>query len=345
MATKSRGATVMSVLKLLVWVVIAAAFVKFAFFPATQADDSALYDPAGVYEQTTVTAEKGTITNTITLEGTIQSDPAPAARATLDGEVTEIYVNDGQQVGVDDAILLIQKQVPGDDVITRDPEGNEIVTPGKPYWKSSWVLSPAAGTVHLNALMGQNFAIGDTIATVQPPTFSARATLTPDQMYRIVNVPGSAKITIKNGPAPFDCAGLTVSASQSSNGSGSTPGKGTTPTTGEGTPSGIQARCAIPDGVKVFPGLQVTMEIVAGEAADVWTLPISAVEGRFQNGYVYAPGSDPNTPQKIQVKLGLTDGKRVEIIEGLAEGQAVLEFIPGQQPTEMKCNPMTGEGC
>ncbi|MDN6566582.1 MAG: efflux RND transporter periplasmic adaptor subunit [Actinomyces sp.] len=350
-AHRSRGATVMSVLRILVWTVIAAALVKFAFFPATAEAEDQVLDPSAQYGQMTVVAETGTITNALSLEGTIRSDPATTVRATLDGEVTAVYAEDGQVVAQGDPILLIQKEIPGQDQVTTDAEGNQQITPAKSEWRNAWINAPAAGTLQLAALLGQQFAIGDIVGTIQPPTFSAVATLTPDQMYRIQDVPDTATITITDGPAPFECSALQILTPKAGADSGTGGGTSTTPqpgaaTSGQGDQStAIQATCAVPADQKVFPGLQVKVDLVAGEAVDVQTLPVTAVEGRFQTGWVYLPGADPATPEKVQVNLGLSDGTRIEIKDGLSDGQEVLEFVPGQQETEMQCNPMTGEGC
>lgn len=335
---KSRRVSIMSVLRLLVWVVIAVALVKVAFFPATAASEDDGLQPGGQYGQLTIFPEIGTITNSLALDGTVQSDPASPIKATFEGQVTEFYVRDGASVSEGDTLLILEKEEQGPDVVTQDEDGNEVVTPGQPVWKHKYVTAPASGIVSFTAIENQQFAIGDTLGTVQPPTFSAVASLTPDQMYRIQDVPTKATITIKNGPAPFECEGLEILTPQST--------QQTSPSAPEGGDSSnttIQARCAIPDGQKVFAGLQVTMDIVAGEATDVLTLPASAVEGRYQKGFVYAPTEDSAKPQRIEVTLGLTDGTRVQVTGGIEADQELLEFIPGNSETE--CNPFTGEGC
>ena len=68
--------------------------------------------------------------------------------------------------------------------------------------------------------------------------------------------------------------------------------------------------------------------MTAGSASGVLAVPISAVEGRYQSGTVYIPTSDPAAPEKRAVTLGITDGKMVEVKEGLSEGEEILEFTP-----------------
>lgn len=101
--------------------------------------------------------------------------------------------------------------------------------------------------------------------------------------------------------------------------------------------------CAVPSGVQVFAGLGATMTVTAGQVTDVITVPLTSVEGSVTEGSVWlaptgaasgpaagAPaGGTPAEPQQRKVQLGLNDGSVVEIVSGLAEGEAVLEFIPG----------------
>ncbi len=338
---KSRSVSIMSVLRLIIWVLIAGALVKIAFFPTVDANPSDGLEPGGQYGQLTVVPEVATITNALKLDGTVQSDPSSTIKATFEGEVTAFYVENGAYVNEGDTLLIIEREEPIEDTPAPNPGSDEPAAPLSPrtQWVGRYVYAPASGTVNFTAILEQQFHIGDSLGTVQPPTFSATASLTPDQMYRIQEEPDSATITIKNGPAPFECGSLEIITPQTA-----PKNTGQENPTGEGGgASGIQARCVVPENQKVFAGLQVTMDIVAGQATDVLTLPASAVEGRYQKGYVYVPGDDPNSPQKVEVQLGITDGMRVQIVSGIEANQEVLEFIPGT--SEMKCNPFTGEGC
>ena len=328
--TKLSGFT--AAIRFLLLVVIAVALVKIAFIPdSAEATDPDGLAPGGTFGELTVVPESGSIVNELTLTGTVESDASSPVLSTFDGEVVAIYAADGVAVNQGERILLIQRTEQGDDVVSVDEEGNEVVTPGKTIYKSEYVAAPASGTLKLTALMGQQFVIGDQLGTVQPATYSAVASLTADQMYRIQDVPSKATLTITNGPAPFECEGLLISTPAATDDQ-------------EGTGTTIQASCAIPDGQKVFPGLQVTMSIVAGEVTDVLTLPVSAVEGRYASGYVYLPTGGEGDAEKVAVKLGITDGQRIHIIEGLTAEDEVLEFVP-TEGNAMECNEFTGEGC
>ena len=173
--------------------------------------------------------------------------------------------------------------------------------------------------------MGQQFAIGDTVASVAPSTFSAVAALSADQMYRLQEAPSTATVTIKNGPAPFECSDVKLVSPTGKTQDPKNPGASDNSATAS---TDLKARCAIPSDQTVFAGLQVSIEMTTGSATGVLAVPVSAVEGRYQTGTVYVPTSDPANPEKRSVTLGLTDGKMVEVKDGLEEGEEILEFTP-----------------
>lgn len=326
MARKTRTAQVLDILKVLAWAVIALALVKFAFFPAAPKDQgNDGIDPGGSFGQMTIPVGRADITNTVSVTGTIQADEPVAARATLDGAVVRVHVSDGDKVSKGDPIVQIRKEIPGEAKQITDEDGNVSVETAEPTYKYETVVAPGDGTVSTGVLVGQQFAIGDTVATVAPASFSAVASLSADQMYRLQDAPSTATVTIKNGPAPFECTGVKIVTppSKQQDPKGSASGEG-----GNSSSTDLKARCAIPSDQTVFAGLQVTLQMTAGSASGVLAVPISAVEGRYQSGTVYIPTSDPTAPQKRAVTLGITDGKMVEVKEGLKEGEEILEFTP-----------------
>lgn len=319
-STSPRFQKIIALIKTGVWIIIAISLVKFAFFPSTGADQSDQpLDPNANYGQMTVSPTKADITNTVSVNGNIENDPSTVVKATGAGTVNYIAVSDGTYVEAGAMILQVRDQKNDSD--NSLATGDEEIRPTPTYTYTD-ITAPASGTLHLSALLGQRFDIGDQLGTIAPSTYSAVATLNADQLYRIQETPSEATVTITNGPAPFTCSGLKIVTPDTTQKNTNQQGENQQST-------GIQARCAIPADQKVFPGLGLKMDIVAGSATDVLTLPISAVEGRFQSGFVYIPATDgAGKPEKKPVTLGLTDGEIVEIKEGLTESDSVLEFIP-----------------
>jgi multidrug efflux pump subunit AcrA (membrane-fusion protein) len=97
----------------------------------------------------------------------------------------------------------------------------------------------------------------------------------------------------------------------------------------------------VPGDVTVFAGLTAEIVIAGGVAENVLTVPITAVEGTAGTGNVYFVLPDGSTELR-PVTLGLNDGVNVQVVEGLAEGDLVLQFIPGAPATPPGG---MGEGC
>jgi hypothetical protein len=197
------------------------------------------------------------------------------------------------------------------------------------------VTAPASGTLSsFTALVGQQFAVGDPVGQIAPPYFHVKGSIPPEQLYRLIERPADAQVTINGGPAPFTCTGLSITSPLPGTGTG---GTGTGGTTGD---TGPTVRCAVPSEVTVFAGLTAEIVIAGGIAEDVLTVPITAVEGTAGTGNVYFVLADGTTELR-PVTLGLNDGINVEVIEGLEEGDLVLQFIPGAPAM----TPGMEEGC
>ena len=329
-------------IRLILWAVIAAALVKIAFAGADVSTVDTSLHPTGAIVEPTVEVATATVTNAVTVQASVTADPAVVVRATLAGTVSKLLAADGAAVAAGTPILEIRQETPQDPIVTTDPEtGEQTSTERKPKVTLETVTAPVAGTLSLPTLKDQVVSVGDEVGKVAPGTLSVTGTLTPDQQYRLVGAPTLASVTLTGGPAPFDCTGLRV---------GAAPTTGTDSVSdGTTTSSSGTVTCAIPAGITAFPGLGATVEITNGTAADAVVVPITAVQGTVQAGNVWVVAADGSN-EKRAVVLGLTDGKNVQVTEGLAAGDTVLEFIPvpGGTGKQVDCSvdfdPMVCEG-
>jgi hypothetical protein len=315
-------------LRILIWAVIAVALLQLAFGGGTPTGDpdAGPEQPSAVFEEPQVEVTTATITNQVTLAATIVADGAVTGRANLDGTINYFEADEGALVTEGDRLLVIRQETPRDPVESTDDEGNVTVTPRSPEVTTTVVRAPASGVVRFSVLEDQAVSIGDAVATVTPGTFSVLGSLTPEQQYRLISAPGEGQVEVPGGPAPFTCTGLTTGvaadagADQQPDGEAQGAGDGTT----------VRARCSVPPEVTVFPGLTASLVITSGEAADALVLPVTAVQGLFETGVVWVVGPD-GEPEERPVTLGLTDGELVQIVEGVAAGDLVLEFVPGAE--------------
>ncbi|KQM83860.1 hypothetical protein [Agromyces sp. Leaf222] len=309
---------------------IAVALVKLAFFPDAPQADAAL-QPTGTISEPQVEVARASIRNDVVLAGTVSPDPAVTIKATANGTVDEVFVKPGQVIGEGDLLFDIKVVDEPVETTTVGPDGVPMVSLGQPGHHFEQVFAPISGVLTgFEVLSEQPMAVGEAAGKVAPPSFQVTAPLSPEQQYRLTQLPAEAEVVIAGGPAPFTCAGLSISATDAA-----AAGDADTAADSAGTAAGATVRCAVPADVQVFSGLTAQVTIAAGSADDVLSVPTTAVEGGAETGVVWLVGDDGEGAEH-PVTLGLTDGVNVQIVDGLAEGDAVLQFVPGA-PAQPDC--------
>jgi multidrug efflux pump subunit AcrA (membrane-fusion protein) len=324
-------------LRLIVWAVIAVALVVLAFRGGNPGDEATGPGaPTLELSSPAVPVARGTVTNTVSVTGTVVADAAVPLKATTAGTVRKVLVAAGSPVTAGQAVLEIRYEEELDPVVGTDAEGNPTSTPRPPRVRTATVPAPAAGRLGaVDVLVDQVVAVGDKVGSISPGTLSVTATLTQADQFRLLAPPATAEDEVQGGPAPFTCTGLALGAGTTDP---STPQHGSAPETPSGT-GGTTARCQVPAGTTVFPGMGATVRIEAGLAENVLVVPVTAVQGSVQQGNVWVVAGD-GAQEERTVTLGLTDGEQVEIREGLAEGEQVLQFVP--VPDDTVEDPMMG---
>ncbi|MBN6190205.1 MULTISPECIES: efflux RND transporter periplasmic adaptor subunit [Microbacterium] len=285
---------VLPLLLVVIFGACAAALVKIAFFPDRS---EAIVSPEAGITDPVVAVERGAVVNALSLDGTVARDESYPVRSELNGTVTAVHVADGASVAAGQKLFTVRQDDPRKDID---------------------VLAPEAGDVsELAIVKGQATTVGTETYTLTPARYHLQATVEPVQLYRLVNAPTEATVTITGGPAPFPCTGVRVQVSE------------------EGTAS---VRCAIPADQTVFAGLPATMDLALGQVDDALVIPVTAVQGGAGTGKVWVDAGDGGEPEEREVALGVNDGSMVEVTDGLAEGDSIRQFVPGfVAPVEEFC--------
>lgn len=306
-------AWIFPILRILIFAAIAAALVKVAFFPDI-VEEPDVAEPGVVITEPEITVTRGTVANDIQLSGMIAADPAVPAKTTAEGKIRSIKVGQGKTVKKGDVLVVIWTEVFRDD--------------GSSWFRETLVAAPTAGVVSSMPLVENQFvSVGDVIAQVAPNSFHVSGSLQPELLYRLVEQPTEATVTIPNGPDPFACTNVRIAMPLA----GSDDGAG-----------GPTITCNVPTDVRVFPGLLADLTIAGSIAEDVLVVPTTAVEGLADTGNVYFVLPDGTTEVR-PVVLGINDGVMVEIVEGLDEGDVILQFVPGA-PGDGGGFPLPGPG-
>lgn len=337
---------VFPVLWLVVFAVIAAALFKLAFLDGLSAQ-AGTEAPSAQLQTATVQAARGTITNTVDVQGSVVSDPAVPVRSTTDGSVVYIDTAAGEQIEKGDRLFQVRKLVEDQPAPQPVPDGESAPAPAAPLYTFIDVTATESGTLSsFPVLLNQQVSVGTEIASIDPGTFSVQGGLTTDQQFRILDRPNTAEVTIKGGPAPFACSDVTMGKTAPAAEGITTQAQAQAPAGPQGDPGGQGSgtvTCSVPEGVSVFAGLGASITITAGQALDAVTVPTTAVQGVVQNGVVWVVTA-PGASEERAVSLGLTDGQLVEVTEGLSEGEEILQFVPGAESPQDDQQMMYGPG-
>ncbi|WP_395639151.1 efflux RND transporter periplasmic adaptor subunit [Pseudolysinimonas sp.] len=297
---------VFPILGLVIAAAIAVALVKLAFF-GTSAAGAGGEEPTGGFVDPQVPVMISTVSNDVVLSGTVKADDAVPVKAPLDGTLASVDVGVGSVVGAGQQIGVVKGV---------NSSGRAITVA---------ITAPVAGTISaLSIVANQSTTAGTTVAQIAPPGFYITAPVQPADRYRLVAAPTEGTVTVTGGPAPFTCTNLTVTTPLAGAGTGEDPGTGD-----PGAGSGTTARCVVPADVTVFPDLVAQLTISAGVAENVLVVPVTAVLGAAESGVVYVVDPETGETQERPVTLGLSDGINVEVVDGLEEGELVMQFVPG----------------
>ncbi len=106
----------------------------------------------------------------------------------------------------------------------------------------------------------------------------------------------------------------------------------------------VVVQVANPD-LKLFPGMTATVRIVSGKVLQALRIPVAAL--RFHPAGAAAKPKGPQTVYVLEggkltpvnVKLGISDGKYIQVVSGLSEGQRVVVGAASKAPATTSSNP------
>ncbi|MGL4172540.1 MAG: hypothetical protein ACRCTR_00460 [Actinomycetota bacterium] len=192
---------------------------------------------------------------------------------------------------------------------------------------------------------GSDVAAGFPVLEATYPGFAIRATVPPDRIYRFLDGVGGMRAQITNGPGPFSCEALgdltnsTTSANieqaepQLSPPVSPEPGDAVATEKGAGisepdltSSGGVSLTCAAPISLRLLTGSPALLAVATGTSKDAVVVPVEAVAGLTQQGTVGLVESGIITQRTVT--LGLTDGRYIEVLAGLNEGDRVALPAP-----------------
>lgn len=104
----------------------------------------------------------------------------------------------------------------------------------------------------------------------------------------------------------------------------------------------IKAAAHIPDSVLIRAGYSANAEIVLSKMENILTIPESCITFRNDSSFVSVLQDTISKEQNFvekYIKLGLSDGIKVEVKQGLAEGNKIRGNVKGDMPKRKMQNP------
>jgi hypothetical protein len=280
---------------------------------------------------TTVTPTKQDLTNSVSLAGTVTMSPVFGVVAPVAGEMRYLDVEEP------------------DSTPTTPTRVGSVWADGEPHW-----VEVPAGATFAGRLVDDHASVtaGMPVVSAKLAGYGIVAEIDSDKAYQIANGLTQVRGQIKNGPGPFPCGVRgTIAALPAGTVPAEPPAEPEPPAEeqpGESAlppepapeeeqpeqpeqPSGSEASglrlvCTAPSGTKLINGAAVTLEIVTQTAADALVVPVEAVAGGQGKGQVEVVADD-GTTKIVDVVLGLTDGKVVQIKSGLTGTEKLA--VPG----------------
>lgn len=249
---------------------------------------------------------RGSAIATIDARGMSGGDSNAAAKAALDAAQTEydrietLYKEQLATVGERNAALAAL---------------NAAKAAYSPAASTGRATSPIAGTVTSFAVrQGQYVNAGDIIATVAAAGDLTLRIDLPQKHYS--QAPQIADAVVE---FPY----LTEAVSLSSLGGRRI---GSTPIAAQGQPSAyVPIYFSVPRGSGIIPGSTFTAYLLGAPRHDVVTVPVSALSEQQGQYFVYElMHADEGSFVKVPVRIGATDGRRVEIVDGIHPGATIV---------------------
>jgi hypothetical protein len=305
--------------------------------------------PPGLAERgtvmTTVTPTRQDLTNSVSLSGAVTMNPVFGLVAPVAGQMRYLDVK------------------PATATPTKPTRIGAVWANGKPTH-----IEVPAGATFAGRLVDDKSTVtaGMPVASAKLAGYGIVAEIKSDKAYQIADGLTGVTAQIKNGPGPFPCAVLgTIAAlpagtipapppadppAQEGVNPGATGAPAQPPAASQEEPqseegssaSGLRLVCTAPGDTKLINGAAVTLKIVTQTATNALVVPVEAVAGGQGKGTVEVVKDDGST-RLVEVALGLTDGKVIEIKSGLTGNEKLSVPGPNLPPAPDADQPSGGK--
>jgi hypothetical protein len=191
------------------------------------------------------------------------------------------------------------------------------------------VQAVAAGTVtEIGVRAGGSVRLPSNmpVVTLRYDGFGVPITVSAENMYRVYGSPLGGLVSLVSGASGVDCHVVPAAAGASS-GAASAPSGPPAGAPVDGGSATLATTCLLPLSVNAYQGQPAKVGIRFATVKGALVLPVTAVAGGAQTGTVTRIAAGGKRTD-VTVRLGVTDGVVVQILDGLSDGDTVAAQAP-----------------
>ena len=257
-----------------------------------------------------VTATRGDLEVTILSTGVVQPKNRLEIKPPIAGRADEVLVEEGQVVKKGQILAWMSSTERAALIDAARAKGPDEVKRWQDIYRATPVLAPINGTVILrNIEPGQTFTNNDAVLVMSDLlTVKAQVDETDIAQIRLRQPAYLALDAYPDRPFSGRVDQIAYDAKTVNN-----------VTTYE-----VEV---LPDKTPAFmrSGMTANVSFVAASRQNVLLVPSDALKSRDSHLYVLLPPEKPNSkPIEREIKAGLSDGKHIEVLEGVTEGEKLL---------------------
>jgi multidrug efflux pump subunit AcrA (membrane-fusion protein) len=281
----------------------------------------------------TTEAIVGPLRRTVALEGVVVREADQKVVSPATGIVQSVDVEPGDPVTAIAPLLTIELPLPPEPSPTPtfspsptptpsvSPSPSPTPTPSpSPTPETIDVTSAVDGAIsQVSVVEGQQITAGTLLLTISPDQFDVIGPVKQSLLDQFLAPPITISVKLPDTSAPFDCQFLSIGANLA------------TSSAQVVLKQEADLRCQVPPEADVVPGIRVRVAAVTGQVEDAVLVPVTAIERQGDLDFVWVVQGRKTFIQQ-PVTLGISDGRLVEVLDGLFAGQVVLDPVEGQAP-------------
>ena len=257
-----------------------------------------------------ITVVRGEVESKILSTGVVQPENRLEIKPPISGRIEQVLVDEGYVVKKGDVLAIMSSTERAALLDAARARGPDELKRWESYYKAAPILAPIDGTIILrNVQPGQTFTSADAIL-VMSDRLTIKAQVDETDIAQI-SLKQKTDVVLDAYPGQIMAADVDKIAYDSK-------------TINNVTTYIVDV---LPEIIppEMRSGMTANVSFAVASKKDVLLVPTNAVKNKEGRHFVTIPSPDQHEkPIEKEVELGITDGKMVEIVSGVSEGEVVL---------------------